>query len=205
MISELLNIVKAGARSNKYRILIPTPEGKIFDILCTSTTLPGRNITPTEVVIKGKKTLIAGETQWAGTWQTSFYNDIEFSARVYFWLWMEVIHNPVITDYTFDEYMSKKLTHIDNVILDKFNEIENIYNSIVNSFGNNNNIIGNTLSFYQIDLIVEQLDENEEGVHAYKLIGAFPVNVDDVQLNDSEGDVSQTSVTFAYTNIELVY
>jgi hypothetical protein len=115
---------------------------------------------------------------------------------------MEIIHNPVLLDYDLEEFARNRFSSIDTIIQDRYNQIEDTYNIILDNF------VGtatDTVSFYQKDIVVEQLDENGNGVHAYRLIGAYPVNVDDVQLNDSEGEVSQTNVTFAYTNIELVY
>jgi hypothetical protein len=204
-ISELLHTVKAGARSNKYRIFIPSTSGKDFDVLCNTASLPGRNITPTEVWVKGRKAMIAGETTWQNTWQVTFYNDIDFTTRRFFWVWMQVIHNPELTTYDYDDFSTGIVSGLENIIGDKFDKIKETYDIIVNNFRASFISKGKATSFYQKDLFVEQLDHNENAVHGYRFIGAFPTNVDDVQLQDNEGDVSQTSVTFAYTNIEMVY
>ena len=199
-ISELLNIVKSGARSNKYRLHLPVSNGKDFDILCTTASLPGRNITPTEVWVKGKRAMISGETTWQSTWQLSFYNDENFIARYYFWIWMNIIHNPA-------EFSALNFENSDLFDFIGLSTGNDIYRDIKESISENfqiKNISDVTKNNYQKDLIIEQLDFNGDAIHSYRIIGAFPTNVDDVQLHDQEGDVSQTSVTISYSNIEIL-
>ena len=42
-IQETLNLIQAGARTNKYRILYPV-FGNDIDILCNAASLPGRTV-----------------------------------------------------------------------------------------------------------------------------------------------------------------
>lgn len=81
--TELLNLVKAGARSNKYRIIFPFFSEDI-DILCNSTSSPGREMGTTEIFLKGRKFNIAGDMSDDGTWEFTIYNTPDLLVRRFF-------------------------------------------------------------------------------------------------------------------------
>ena len=58
-------------------------------------------------------------------------------------------------------------------------------------------------SEYQVDLIIRQLDENDDPIWTSTLIGAYPITVNSLTLdNNSDNAVQKLSVTFAYTDIK---
>ena len=82
-VRETLNLIQSGARSNKYRILYPL-FGQEIDILCHSTSNPGREIGTTEVFLKGRKYQMAGDMSDEGTWNMTIYNTEDFLVRSFF-------------------------------------------------------------------------------------------------------------------------
>ena len=203
MISELLRSVSSGARKNKYRVSVPVldkSEGsnlsRTINILCTNANLPGRTLTPTELVIKGRKVQLKGETSFDGTWEMTFYNTEDMKVRSYFIDWMKEI--------------SPTNMNIGG-LLGGVNAIKYLANDVKSARSiaeGINNIVLNPLSalnlnpYYQRDIKVEQLDGDENVQYELMIIGAFPITVNPIEYDDTIGEISQTTVTFAYTDIQ---
>jgi len=82
-IHEIGSLVKAGARTNKYRILHPDFHDEV-DILCNASTMPGREIGSVEVYLKGRKYQMAGDMSDENTWNFTIYNTETFLVRDFF-------------------------------------------------------------------------------------------------------------------------
>ena len=79
-IRELESIVREGARTNKYRLLIPFG-GREIDIRCHDINAPGRSIGVAEVFLKGRKFQLAGDRSEEGSFTMTFYNDPKLELR----------------------------------------------------------------------------------------------------------------------------
>ena len=204
MISDLLRSVQSGARKNKYRVLVPVldkSEGsdlsRTINILCTTAALPGRTLTPTELVVKGRKVQLKGETAFEGTWEMTFYNTEDLKIRSYFLDWMKEI-SP--TNMNVGGMLSgvNAIKALSNEVKSARSMTEGINNIISNPLG-----ALNINPYYQKDIKVEQLDGDESVKYQLMVIGAFPITVSSIEYDDtSVGEVSQTTVTFAYTDIQ---
>ncbi len=56
--------------------------------------------------------------------------------------------------------------------------------------------------WYQQDIIIQQLDHEDQPIVQAKLQNAFITNVGSVDFTDEVGDISTTSLTFAYSGVE---
>jgi len=79
-IREIEYIMGAGARTNKYRVLIPFG-GREIDIQCHDVNAPGRSMGVAEVFLKGRKYQLAGDRADEGSLTLTFYNDPELILR----------------------------------------------------------------------------------------------------------------------------
>ena len=100
VIQSLKTTLGMGARANKYRVTIngtgdKFAVGEIGDILCKSTTIPGRSFADIEVWNQGRLTIVAGDAQFDGTWTCTFYDKQDHSLRQSFINWMEYIDSVV--------------------------------------------------------------------------------------------------------------
>ncbi len=82
-IAQIQQKLQSGARTNKYRIIHPK-FGEELDILCKSTTMPGRTMGTVEVFLKGRKYQMAGDMSDDGTWSFTIYNTEDFEIRDFF-------------------------------------------------------------------------------------------------------------------------
>lgn len=201
MIQELLNIMHSGARKNKYRILLPVSGtlSRNMDILCHNTTLPGRTLTPVEAVIKGHKVQLVGETSFEGTWEATFYNTTDMITRNYFINWMQEAHSNNLDTSMESTGILGEIEAFANDINASVNKVKNAYTDPIGTF------LGGVGAgpLYQRDLTIQQLDGEGNVTSAVTLIGAFPTNVGAVDLDDSTGDISTTSITFNYNDIKV--
>ena len=205
-INDLISAVKTGLRKNKYRVLFPV-DGQAsskMDVLCHTTTLPGRTLTPTEVIIKGKKVQIAGETSLEGTWEATFYNNREMEVRRYFTKWMEDIHSLGIADPNDGLFglsgINNFISRVKDTISDVKNSVEKIGDIINDPLGAL--FDDSNLPLYQRDITIQQLGNSDLDIpYQVTLIGAFPITIDAIDYDDSSGEVSTTTVTFSYTDI----
>ena len=82
-IRDTLSLIQSGARNNKYRLLFPL-FGQEIDILCHSSSNPGREIGTVEVYLKGRKYQMAGDMSEEGSWTITIYNTEDFLVRSFF-------------------------------------------------------------------------------------------------------------------------
>lgn len=128
-IDNLKKTLGMGARSNKYRVIIfdkgneETLEPRIGDLLCKTTTLPGRSFADIEVWNQGRLTVIAGPASFEGTWNVTFMDTENHSLRGRFLNWMEFIDsvaNHKKESSNHDSYMSsailQQLSTVDNSV-----------------------------------------------------------------------------------------
>ncbi len=200
-INSLINNIKSGARSNKYRILIPTAEiSSSLDVMCHATSLPGRVITPVDVIIKGKKTQIIGETSLSGSWSVTFYNDSNMVARKYFTQWMEDMHSlsvksPGLNSLNNLNSLVGTITNEINSLKDAVKEVKALTKDPLQA------LVGTKSPDYQKDIKIQQLGNQENILMSAIITGAFPINVEDISLDDSTSEISSTQVTFAFSDI----
>ena len=193
MIYKLMDTIKAGARTNKFRVTIPLIsdlDSENFDIVVESTTLPSKTIVPTELTVRGRKVQMRGETSLENTWDVTFYNTEDMFCRYQMLLWMNLVHQ--------------------NSWNPSSGSISNILSGVDSVISGVSNLIQNPMSLfdagsikYQRDIFVEQLDHEGKATFKTILVGAFPINVSNVELNNATGDVSKTSVTFAFTDLKF--
>lgn len=91
-ISELSQIIKSGARTNKYRVLFAEKygNGKALDVLCSEVSSPGKSLGTVELYLRGRKYNIAGDRSDDGSTDITFYNDSGLELRNTF---LEIIEN----------------------------------------------------------------------------------------------------------------
>ncbi len=82
-IHEIGALIKAGARTNKYRIMHPDFHNEV-DILANASSMPGREVGTTDVFYRGRKYQMAGEMNDEGTWTVTIYNTEDFLVRDFF-------------------------------------------------------------------------------------------------------------------------
>ena len=83
------NLVGAGPRNNRFEVFIPRAGNKI-QFLCTTASLPGQVIEPTEIKYKGLTVKLAGDRTFEN-WTVGIYNDTDWSARAALEEWMQDI------------------------------------------------------------------------------------------------------------------
>lgn len=196
MINELISMTSPAARKNKYRVFLPVfgDMGKEMDVLCHTSNMPGRTLTPVEVVVKGHKCQIAGSTSLEGTWEATFYNTEGLNIRKYFINWMKEVH-----DNTFRSTLTPDI--FGNIQDDYDRATDKVNGAIADPLGT---LLGqNYTIIYQKDIRVHQLNAIGEPSSGVTLFGAFPISVGDIELDDSAGEVSTTTVTFAYNDIAV--
>ena len=99
-IQKLKTTLGIGARANKYRVTIngtgsSFSPGEFGDILCKSTSLPGRSFADIEVWNQGRLTVVAGDAQYDSTWSCTFLDNENHELRNIFIDWMEYIDSVV--------------------------------------------------------------------------------------------------------------
>jgi hypothetical protein len=59
---------------------------------------------------------------------------------------------------------------------------------------------------YRLDIIIQQLDEKDKVIFETKLLGAYPISVQQIMLdNGADGATQKLSVTFSYLNYKISY
>ena len=108
-IQETLNLIKSGARNNKYRIIYPDL-GTEMDILVNATNMPGVEIGAVEIMLRGRKFSLAGDRLDDGKWTCTLYNTEDFKIRNYFIDLVNKIQNynfPNENGINKDEYLTE--------------------------------------------------------------------------------------------------
>ena len=93
-IQQLKSTLGAGARSNRFKIIIPSPIGIDMETITTlvkSTSLPTKSFMDIETHIHGKKINIAGDITFQDTWSCNFLDTEEHTLRTGFDNWMKYI------------------------------------------------------------------------------------------------------------------
>ena len=93
-IQSLKNTLGAGARSNRFKIIVPSPTGIDMGTISTlvkSTSLPTKSFADIETHIHGKKISIAGDITFSDSWTCTFYDTEEHYLRNAFDEWMKYI------------------------------------------------------------------------------------------------------------------
>jgi hypothetical protein len=191
VINELLNEINHGAKLNRYRITIPMVDNvaKRIDVTAQTASMPSKTITPTEVILRGRKVQVRGETNLENTWDLTFLNTDDMEVRQLFIDWMTVVH--------------KNQWSINNGPLSQgISVLKNGINTVFQIFDNPLNVFNGGLITYQRDIIIEQLDANSNEVKfSTTLIGAFPINVSNIEYDSTSTEISSTTVTFAFSDI----
>jgi len=200
-ISELKTIIGAGARDNKYRVYVPMDDdlGGELDVLVQSTTLPGKTLIPTEVIVRGRKTYLRGEMSFNGAWEMTFFNTEDMKTRNYFIDWMNQVHDTNMNSAGLLGGLSIGGISLNSAVRAVKGTIDAVKGIVENPLS----LMTGIQPVYQRDLKIEQLNWNGEGTTYVKLIGAFPTDVSAIEYKDSNGEVSTTTVTFAYTDVEV--
>jgi len=198
-ISQLLNIVPQHSKSNKYRVIINTM-GESMDVLCTNTSLKGMQSTPAEAYYKGRKANLRGESLYDTTWTIEFYNNVNLPYRFMFIDWMRKIHSSRPTDSNKLEQavpvgmLSAAKTMFGNIK----SAIEEATDLVENPL---ENILGTSNAKYQGTAKVFQLDNNSNEQFHQEMVGLFPIEVSDIEYDDSNPEITKTTVTFTFTDI----
>lgn len=85
-------------------------------------------------------------------------------------------------DRTFEQYSITVINDTDFLLRNAFERWSNQINQHERNEGLQNPID------YQVDIILEQLNRNDEVIKIYKLVGAFPVNVGAIELSSESTD-----------------
>jgi len=168
-ISQLTSAIRTGARSNLFRVTIPTFEGagftgleEKFSFLCKGAQLPGSTLGLIEVpFMAGRRFKLAGDRTFA-EWTTTVINDSDFKIR-------EAVENLQklygVTDYESD--ISKSVTG------------------------------GSETDFST--LAVEQFDQAGNVTCKYTLENCWPLDISTIDLSyDSTDTIEEFTVTWAY-------
>ena len=96
-LEKIKSTLKAGARPNKYAIVLDNiaggPSAETMNILCKATSLPEATIGVIDIFNQGRKLPIAGDKAYSNTWDVTFYNTRELAIRDAMNAWMELIDN----------------------------------------------------------------------------------------------------------------
>jgi hypothetical protein len=80
--------------------------------------------------------------------------------------------------------------------------IKEIFDKWTNLVINRNSFKLNYASEYKRDVGIYQQDIKNKNVYAIKLMNAFPISVQAIELNSSEGETQKVTVTFTYEDFE---
>ena len=200
-----------GLKVNKYLIEMPMPgvQGKKLAILCQSTALPEHNIDSIDIYSKGRRFKIRGETNFQGTYTINIIDDSEMKIRSMFDAWLRLVDNTKPKQNgvlgMFGSQFNEALEAVSGVI-----QAANSLKSQIDFDGGMSFLTGAILGTpsapsYQADINVWQLSKQNTKVYGYKLQNAWPTEVGAVELDDSnEAQLSQFSVTFAYSELEPI-
>jgi hypothetical protein len=203
-INELVSTIGVGARTNKYRVLFPLL-GRDFDIQCNEFVSPGRSLGTSEVFLRGRKFLLAGDRADEGTFSITFYNDPDLQIRNFFLRLLALVQ-----DYSTPVTVSSSIGEMDlfGRLQDAIGRLEGVYSEIKHNLNALLSLAGFDFlgagTWYQMDISVQQLDENENTASTTVFHDAFVTDVSEIQYTDETGDISKTTVTFAFTGSTII-
>ncbi len=217
-IKEISNLVQAGARNNKYRVLFPT-FGNEIDILCNAASMPGAGVSTVEVFLKGRKYQLAGEMEDEGTWEMTFYNVESHIHRRFFLQMAQGVHN-----FTQPAYMGgsadsdKSFSGIYTQVKDAYNDLRSLWSSaetmstgLVSAIQDRPGTLADYIftqssgarPWYQQDIVIQQLDHNDTAIAEAVIHNAFVTNVSKIDFTDQIGEISTTTVTLAWSGVDF--
>jgi len=226
-LSKLLNKLGAGARTNKFRILLPVGDnGETFNILCHSASLPGKSLTPVDMVAKGRKYQLRGETSYEGTWTVDIYNTDRMAEYKQFIRWMDEVHQHevyregVLGGLTIGGVnVSKAAQGITSGINQAINIASTNPLSVLGSIINGPGAYPSYMRNIRVQMLAGDETQNyNQGLNALggnkdllaenviaevMLLGVFPTAVAPVDLTTEAGEISLTNITFAYSDIQF--
>lgn len=206
-INELVNSIGSGARNNKFRVMIPVGDnGQTFDILCTGASLVGNTIVPVDIICKGRKYQMRGEVSYDGSWNAEIYNTNNMSERDFLLSWMNEVHNHKV-------YREGLLGSLNIAGVNIGNALAGVsagINQAVNLAKTNPlSLVGSVINGpgayppYMRNIRVQMLDNNDEKVISEVLLmGVFPKEVGAIDLTSEVGEVSKTTIVFAYSDVQ---
>ena len=203
-INELINIIGPGARTNKYRVIFPLI-GRDFDIQCNEFQSSGRSLGVVDIYLKGREFKIAGDRADEGSFTVSFYNDPDLLVRNFFLRLISVVQD-YTTPVTVNDALGGKLSIYDE-LQDAVNKLEKYASEIKHNITSLLSIAGFGISagpWYMVDITVQQLDENENVSSTTVFHECFVSSVSEIQYTDEAGDISKTTLTFAYTGSTIL-
>ncbi len=197
-INELLDFIGPGGRSNKYRIHYPGL-GKVLDVVTKSTNMPGRDISVAEVFVRGRKYQLAAEVSEDGTWEIEIYNNEFHSERNFF---LGLIDDT--NSYNVPEYLDATLGAAGSPVGDLIDSGLNVWNAIRGQADRSSTFITNQgAPWYQQDIVIEQLNHDEVPVSRVILNHAFVTSVGSIEYSDEIGDVTTSTISFAYSGLDV--
>lgn len=100
ILNRLKQLVGAGARANKYRVILNLPtaasgivDSDELDVLVTSASMPGKTIGAIELHNQGRKLVIPGDTSYSNSWGVEMYLNETHDARRAMLKWMKACDN----------------------------------------------------------------------------------------------------------------
>ena len=191
-IKDLEYYIQAGARTNKYRILFPYL-GREMDIQVHTVSSPGRTLGVSEVFLKGRKYQIAGDRGDSGTMSVTLYNDPALMIRKFF---LGVIND--VQSFVTPKTVQGSGPGLGLLGIPSTARLQMEYN--LSNIGN----LGGRNPWYQNNIRIQQMDHNDHVISETTLHNAFITEVGELEYSDAEGNISETTLTFAYTAEEYI-
>lgn len=96
-------------------------------------------------------------------------------------------------------FIQEDVTCIFNITNDYY--VKRVFDRWQNSVINNETFLMSYHDEFKQDVFIRQLDENDKPIYETQLMGAFPIAVQPIVLdNNAEQQTQKVSVTFSYTN-----
>lgn len=106
-VSTLKQVLKGGAKVDKYTIDFGTPSGNgVFTlgetgiVLCKSASFPDVKIGTVDAWVQGRKLILPGDTAYTNTWAVDFYQTADHNLRQMYINWMKSIDNYIDNNHT---------------------------------------------------------------------------------------------------------
>jgi len=135
-INSLKRNLGMGARTNRYKIILVSPtfqNSEILDVMAKEANLPGRSFNDVEVWVQGRLITVAGDSDYAGTWNITFLDSEEHFIRGVIQDWMEYIDSVKQHDRGAGAYMDymtnckfQQLSTVDNSVKAEY-ELYDVY------------------------------------------------------------------------------
>jgi len=170
-------------RPTLFKITLPTVLQNIFltkqkmtanaedaYIYCKAASLPASTVQEIEVGYMGRKFYEHGDREF-DPWDITIYNSQDFAMRSFFEMWM------------------------DQMNLHETNK------QTVSGGPEGGHFDGGAATYYdyQHDVMIDQLDRRNNIIYTYKMVGAFPTKVSDIQMDFAQTNtIEEFTVTMRY-------